>query len=137
MVKYDLVYLPFFHDISQYQSVCVFSKLEQTLHCLIHLLQHLRVFTAFSAQIRFCELCIMKLSNSVSVCVCVCVCVSVCVCLRPFTVKASSAWISWDTREQIKEIMLKTLISYAKSRHRYFRMLLLTFLTSHFILFAH
>ena len=70
----------------------------------------------------------------VCVCVCVCVCacacacmcvrdcVCVCVCLRPFTVKASSAWISWNIREQINDAMLKTLISYAKSLHRNFRM---------------
>ena len=68
----------------------------------------------------------------------VCVCVCVCVCLRPFTVKASLVWISWDTREQINDVMLKKLISYVKSFHRYFLMhhLTLTFLTSHFILFA-
>ena len=29
-------------------------------------------------------------------CLAVCVCVCVCVCLRPFTVKASSVWSSWD-----------------------------------------
>ena len=83
----------------------------------------------------------------VCVCVCVCVCVGVggwvgvgacvCVCLRPFTVKASSLWISWNTREQINNVMLKTLIPYAKSIHRYFRMQHQTFLTSHFILFTH
>ena len=67
----------------------------------------------------------------------VCVCVCVCVCLRPFTMKALSVWISWDTREQINDVMLKTLISYAKSLHRYFRMQNLAFLSSHFILFAH
>ena len=60
-----------------------------------------------------------------------------CVCLRPFTVKASSVWISWDTREQINDVTLKTLISYAKYLHRYFRMQHLTFLTSQFILFTH
>ena len=57
--------------------------------------------------------------------------------LRPSTVKASSVWIRWHAREQINDVMLKTLISYAKFLHRYFRMQHLTFLTSHFILFAH
>ena len=45
----------------------------------------------------------------VCVCVCVCVvCVYVCVylCLRPFTVKASSVWISWNAWEQINDFML-------------------------------
>ena len=69
----------------------------------------------------------------VYVCVCVCVCTSVYVLSKA---KASSVWISWDTREQINDVILKTLISYAKSLHRYFRMQHLTFLTSHFILFA-
>ena len=68
----------------------------------------------------------------VRVCVCVCVCVRarapVCVRgLRPSTVKASSVWIKWDTREQINDVMLKTLNSYADSLHRYFRMQNLTF----------
>ena len=67
----------------------------------------------------------------------VCVCVCVCVCLRQFTVKASSAWISWGTREQTNDVILKTLISYAKPFHPNFRMQHLTFLTSHFILLAH
>ena len=58
----------------------------------------------------------------VCACACICVCASVCVCLRPFAVKASSAWISWNIREQINDVMLKTLISYAKSLHRNFRM---------------
>ena len=52
-------------------------------------------------------------------CVCVCVCVS--------TVKASSVWISWDTREQINDVVLKTLDSSAGSLHRYFGMQNLTF----------
>ena len=43
------------------------------------------------------------------------------------TVKASSVWIRWDTREQINNVMLKTLNSCAKSLHRYFRMQHLTF----------
>ena len=57
----------------------------------------------------------------VCVCVCVSVCVCVCVCLRPSTVKASSVWISWDTKEQINDVMLKTLDSF------YFGMQNLTF----------
>ena len=79
------------------------------------------------------------------VCVCVCVCVGgwvcvgvcVCVCGSPFTVKVSSAWISWNAREQINDIMLKTFLLYAKYLHHYFRMKLQTFLTSHFILFTY
>ena len=49
------------------------------------------------------------------VCVCVCarVYVCVCVCVRPFTVKASSVWISWSTSEQINDVLLKTLLSSA------------------------
>ena len=71
-------------------------------------------------------------------CVCVvCVCVCVCVCTRTFTVKASSVWISWTTREQINDVVLKTFISYAKSFHRYVRMKHLASLTGHFILFTH
>ena len=42
------------------------------------------------------------------------------VCLHPSTVKALSVWIRWDTRERINDIMLKTLISYAKALYRYF-----------------
>ena len=81
------------------------------------------------------------------VCVCVYVCVFLCllvracvcvgVCIRPFTVKASSVWISWSAREQINDAVLKTLLSSAKSLHRYFRMKHQKFLTSHFILFTH
>ena len=71
---------------------------------------------------------------SLSVYVCVCVRVCVCVCVRPFTVKASSVWISWTTREQIDDVVLKTLFSYFRSLHRCFRMKHLTFLTSYFIL---
>ena len=63
-----------------------------------------------------------------------CLAVSLCVCLRHlFT---SSAQISWDTMQQINDVMLMTLISYAKSRHYYLRMQPLTFLTSYFILFS-
>ena len=55
------------------------------------------------------------------VCACVraCVRVCVCVCARPSTLKASSVWIRWDIREQINDVMLKTLNSYADSLHRY------------------
>ena len=66
-----------------------------------------------------------------------CVCVGVCVggggggrpppVLRPSTVKASSVWDRWDTREQINDVMLKTLNSYTDSLHRYFGMQNLTF----------
>ena len=56
-----------------------------------------------------------------------CVCVCVCVCLRPSTAKASSVWISWNTREQINNVLLKTLDSSAGSLHRYFGMQSLTF----------
>ena len=56
-----------------------------------------------------------------------CVCVCVCVCLRPSTVKASSVWIRWDTREQIHDVVLKTLDSSAGSLHRCFGMQNLTF----------
>ena len=62
----------------------------------------------------------------------VCVCVRVCVCTS--TVKASSVWIGWTTREQINSVVLKTFISHGKSLHCYCRMKHLTFLTSHFIL---
>ena len=68
---------------------------------------------------------------------CVRVFKSVYVCLRQFTMKASSVWISWNTREQINDVELKTFLSYAKSLHRYFRVKRLTFLTSYFILFTH
>ena len=49
------------------------------------------------------------------------------VCLRAATVKALSVWISWDTREQINDFVLKTLDSSAGSFHRYFGMQNLTF----------
>ena len=68
---------------------------------------------------------------------CVRVFKSVYVCLRQFTMKASSVWINWNTREQINDVELKTFLSYANSLHRYFRAKHLTFLTSHFILFTH
>ena len=75
----------------------------------------------------------------VCLCVCVCVCVCVCACLyiRPFTVKTSSVWISWNTSKQINDVMLKMFLSSAKFLHRYLRMKLQTFLTNHFILFTH
>ena len=73
--------------------------------------------------------------SRVCVCVCVCararararVCVCVCVCECLSTVKASSVWIRWCTREQINNVMLKMLSSYANSLHCYFRMQSLTF----------
>ena len=79
------------------------------------------------------------MSSIISYChsMCVCVCVCVCVCLRPVTVKGSSVWISWNAREQINNVMLKTFLSFAKSLHHYFRMKHQSFLTSHFILFTH
>ena len=43
----------------------------------------------------------------VCVCVCVCVCVFVCMYVHPSTVKVSSVWISWITREQINDVVLK------------------------------
>ena len=54
-------------------------------------------------------------------------CEYVCVCVHPSTVKASSVWIKWDTREQIKDVMLKTWNSSAGSFHRYIGMQNLTF----------
>ena len=64
--------------------------------------------------------------------------VCVFVCLRPSTVKGSSVWIRWYTREQIDDVMLQTSISCAKSLHHYFRLQQsLTFITCHCILFAH
>ena len=51
---------------------------------------------------------------------CVCVCVW-CVCLRPFTLKGSSGWNSWNVTEQINDDALKTFLFTAKSLHRYFR----------------
>ena len=51
----------------------------------------------------------------------------VCVCLSLSTVKASSVWISWDTREQINDVVLKTLDSSSGSLHRFFGMQSLTF----------
>ena len=67
----------------------------------------------------------------------VCVRVCVCVCLRPFTLKVSSVWISWNAREQINDVMLKPFFSYAKSLPPFFRMKHQTFLTMHHILFTH
>ena len=63
------------------------------------------------------------------VCGCGCVCVCVCVCLRPFSVKTSSVWVSWNAREQVNDIVLKTFLSSAKSLHRCFRMKHHAFLT--------
>ena len=64
-------------------------------------------------------------------------CSSVCVCLRPFTLKASSVWISWNATEQINDVVLNTFLFSAKSLHRYYSMEHQSFLTSHFILFTH
>ena len=41
--------------------------------------------------------------------------------LRPSTVKASSVW-SWNSREQINNLLLKMFLSSAKSLHRYLSM---------------
>ena len=57
-----------------------------------------------------------------------CVCVCVCVCV--FTSIHREGFICldrWYTREQIIDVVLKTLNSYADSLHRYFRMQNLTF----------
>ena len=54
-------------------------------------------------------------------CVCVCVFVCVCVCLRPFTVKASSVWNSWNVKEQINDVVFKTFHFSAKSLQHYCR----------------
>ena len=56
---------------------------------------------------------------------------------RLLTVKASSVWISWNPREQINDVMLKTFLFYVKSLHYYFRMKPQTFLTGSFILLTH
>ena len=46
--------------------------------------------------------------------VCVCMCMCVCVCVsRTFTVKTSSVWNSWNVREQINHVALKTFLSSA------------------------
>ena len=71
------------------------------------------------------------------VCVCVCVCVHACLFVHPFTLKASYVWFSWNAREQINDVVLKTFLSSTKSLRRYFRMKHQAFLTSHFILFTH
>ena len=62
--------------------------------------------------------------------------VSVCGCLGPSTVKVSSVQ-GWNSRGQINDVFLKTILSSAKSLHRYFSMKHLAFLTSHFIMFTH
>ena len=51
--------------------------------------------------------------------------VCVCVCLRPSTVKAS--FVSGTAREQINDVVLKTLDSSAGSLHFYFGMQNITF----------
>ena len=53
--------------------------------------------------------------------------ICMCMCLSPSTVNASSVWISWDTREQINDFVLKTFDCSASSIHRYFGMQNLTF----------
>ena len=45
------------------------------------------------------------------VCVCVCVSVCVCVCLHASTEKDLSVWNSCNVREQINDVVLKTLLS--------------------------
>ena len=75
--------------------------------------------------------CQKKQTGGGGVCVCACVraCmrVCVCVCLGPSTVKASSVWISWDAREQINDVVLKTLDSSGGSLYCYLGMQNLTF----------
>ena len=70
----------------------------------------------------------------VRACVRACVCVCVCVCVHPFILKASSVWISWSTRKQINDVVLKALLSSPNFLHRYFRMKHQNFLTFHLIL---
>ena len=48
------------------------------------------------------DVCLMPLN--------ICVCVS-----RPFIVKTSSVWNSWNVREQIKDYVLKSFLFFAKS----------------------
>ena len=85
----------------------------------------------------FEQVCVAYVSSYLPLCVCVCVCVRARARLRPFTVKASSVWNSWITREQINNVTVKMFISYAKFLHRYFGMQHLAFQTIHFILFTH
>ena len=80
---------------------------------------------------------VLRTYQVIYLCVCVCVCVRARARLRPFTVKASSVWNSWITREQINNVTVKMFISYAKFLHRYFGIQHLTFQTIHFILFTH
>ena len=80
---------------------------------------------------------VLRTYQVIYLCVCVCVCMRARARLRPFTVKASSVWNSWITREQINNVTVKMFISYAKFLHRYFGMQHLTFQTIHFILFTH
>ena len=49
------------------------------------------------------RLVLINVDSLIHMCVCLCVFVSTCVyaCLRPFTVKASSVWISWNAWKQI------------------------------------
>ena len=41
----------------------------------------------------------------VHMCVFVCACMCMCVRLHPFTVNASSVWISWNATEQINDVV--------------------------------
>ena len=58
----------------------------------------------------------------------------VCVCVFHVhvTVKTSSVWNSWNVREQVNDVVLKTFLSSAKSFHRYF-----STEPNHFILLTH
>ena len=63
--------------------------------------------------------------------------VSMCVSLRLLTLKASSALISSNAKEQMNHGVLKTFLSPAKFLHWYFEMQHQFSLTSYFILFTH
>ena len=72
-------------------------------------------------QLKRNNVCLMPLNTFAYVCV-----------SRAFTVKTSSLWNSWNVREQINDVVLKTFLSFAKSLHHYF-----STVHSHFILFTH
>ena len=63
---------------------------------------------------------ILLIQLCVYVCVCMCVCVCVCLCVRVYVY---SPWrlhlskISWNTRKQINNVVLKTFIFHADSLH--------------------